>query len=43
MALDYALQGAKEVGASTNLIDLREYELAFCDGSGDYPAGRRCH
>ena len=39
MALDYALQGAKEVGASTNLIDLREYELAFCDGSGDYPAG----
>lgn len=39
MALDYALRGAQELGASTQLIDLREYELVFCDGSRAYPEG----
>jgi NAD(P)H-dependent FMN reductase len=37
MALRLALSGASELGATTQLIDLRDYELAFCDGSGDYP------
>jgi len=32
MALKVALRGAEETGAHTQLIDLREYELAFCDG-----------
>ena len=30
MALDVALQGARDVGARTRLIDLREYKLDFC-------------
>ena len=37
-----ALQGAREVGAEVALLDLAEYELAFCDGREDestYPAG----
>ena len=38
MALTYALDGARELGATTHLIDLREYDLVFCDGSSDYPA-----
>jgi FMN reductase len=41
MALGIALQGAEAVGAETRLIDLREYELVFCDGKQDesgYPA-----
>ena len=29
-ALRIALHGAKEMGAETRLIDLRDYELAFC-------------
>ena len=37
MALDYTLRGAREVGATTKLIDLRDYHLVFCNGSGDYP------
>ncbi|MCH8903038.1 MAG: NAD(P)H-dependent oxidoreductase [Bacteroidetes bacterium] len=41
MAVDIALQGAKENGAQTELIDLKEYELVSCDGREDvdsYPA-----
>ena len=41
-ALRIALQGAEDVGAKTRLIDLRDYELIFCDGKEDessYPAG----
>ena len=32
LALNLALQGAEEVGAQTQLIDLREYDLIFCNG-----------
>jgi FMN reductase len=32
MALHVALEGAKEAGARTRLIDLSEYQLIFCDG-----------
>ena len=32
MALTIALQGAQEVGAITKTIDLRNYDLIFCDG-----------
>lgn len=32
MALKIALQGANEMGARTRLIDLRNYQLPFCDG-----------
>ncbi len=32
-ALRIALEGAAEIGAETSLIDLREYDLPFCDGS----------
>jgi FMN reductase len=35
MAVNIALQGAQEVGAQTHLIDLREYQLVFCDGKED--------
>lgn len=41
-AIQIALQGAEEVGAHTQLVDLRDYELAFCDGRDDartYPPG----
>src|SRR5258706_12299002 len=31
-ALAVALSGAKEAGAETQLIDLRQYKLIFCDG-----------
>jgi len=40
MAIDVALQGAQEIGAQTELIDLRDYDLVFCNGSkqaGAYP------
>lgn len=40
-ALQVALEGAREVGAQVRLIDLSEYQLAFCDGKEDesiYPA-----
>lgn len=30
--LEIALEGAAEIGASTQLIDLRDYDLGFCDG-----------
>ncbi len=42
LALRVALQGAEEVGAQTHLVDLRDYDLTFCDGRRDengYPAG----
>lgn len=32
MAVEHALRGAEELGAETHLIDLREYDLSFCDG-----------
>ena len=35
LALQIALQGAAEVGAETQLIDLATYDLAFCNGAGD--------
>ncbi len=41
LALQVALAGAREAGAQTRLIDLREYQLIFCDGKEDesgYPA-----
>ena len=34
-ALEVALQGAREIGAETRLIDLRDYHLNFCDGNDD--------
>lgn len=33
MALQIALEGAEELGARGQLLDLREYDLPFCDGS----------
>ena len=38
MALQIALQGAREFGARTDLIDLRNYNLVFCDGGQDESA-----
>ena len=35
MALQVALRGARETGAEAKLIDLREYQLIFCDGKED--------
>ncbi len=35
MALQVALRGASETGAEAALIDLRHYELIFCDGKED--------
>jgi len=37
--LAIALEGAKREGAITKMLDLRDYELVFCDGSDDeaYP------
>lgn len=40
LSVQLALQGAAELGAATQLIDLREYTLPFCDGGrdeGHYP------
>lgn len=34
-ALDIALKGATEIGVNTKLIDLKEYDLGFCDGRSD--------
>ena len=34
MALAVALRGAAEHGAETQLIDLRDYQLTFCNGGG---------
>ncbi len=41
-ALQVALGGARETGAEAALIDLRDYQLIFCDGREDesgYPRG----
>ncbi len=38
MALEVALRGAAAAGASTRLIDLRDYQLVFCDGKKDESA-----
>ena len=38
MALDLGLRGAQEVSAQTELIDLRDYRLIFCDGKQDESA-----
>ncbi len=35
-ALTVALEGAAKHGAEVELIDLREYQLPFCDGSKEY-------
>jgi FMN reductase len=35
MALAVALRGAQDAGAETQLINLRNYELVFCDGGND--------
>ena len=40
MALKIALEGAQEVGVQTQLIDLRDYDLVFCDGKEDESAYR---
>ncbi len=39
LALKVALRGAEEAGAEASLIDLRDYQLVFCDGgdSGGEP------
>ncbi len=37
-AVRVALAGAEETGAKTQLIDLREYNLVFCDGKEDESA-----
>src|SRR5580704_19109514 len=39
LALKLALRGAEEAGAEARLIDLRDYQLVFCDGgdSGEEP------
>lgn len=37
LAVEIALRGAQEVGAATQLIDLSDYELAFCTGRRDEP------
>jgi NAD(P)H-dependent FMN reductase len=42
LALALALNGAEEAGAQTELIDLRDYRVIFCDGKEDeslYPEG----
>jgi NAD(P)H-dependent FMN reductase len=44
LAVEAALRGAQEVGAQTQLLDLGDYDLPFCDGrhdEDDYPAGVR--
>src|SRR6266480_5619100 len=35
MAVQIALRGAQELGAQTGLIDLKDYQLVFCDGKED--------
>ena len=37
-ALKIALRGAEELGAQIEFIDLRDYELPFCDGKEDVSA-----
>lgn len=35
MATEAALRGAQKMGAEIQLIDLKEYDLIFCDGKED--------
>src|SRR5262245_30735401 len=35
LALALALRGAEEAGADSELIDLRDYQVIFCDGKDD--------
>ncbi|HEY54630.1 MAG TPA: NAD(P)H-dependent oxidoreductase [Caldilineae bacterium] len=35
MAVQIALEGAQERDAAVKMLDLRDYDLVFCDGSGD--------
>src|SRR2546422_10304224 len=35
MAVALALKGAKELNCETELINLRDYQLVFCDGKDD--------
>src|SRR5688572_1774774 len=35
MAVGLALKGAAELNCATKLINLRDYQLAFCDGKDD--------
>ncbi len=37
MALRIALRGAAELGVKTELVDLADYELPFCDGGDSEP------
>lgn len=36
-ALQVAAERAKQHGASVEILDVREMDLPFCDGTGDYP------
>ena len=41
-AVALALKGAEELGCQTKLIELRDYQLVFCDGKDDesqFPKG----
>jgi FMN reductase len=36
-ALDIAIQRVQALGVNTETLDLRQMQLPFCQGSGDYP------
>lgn len=37
LALQQAIKRVKELGAVTEILDLREMQLPFCDGGSEYP------
>lgn len=37
LALNSALKGAEQAGAVAELVDLRQYNLVFCNGGDNYP------
>jgi FMN reductase len=37
LALHQAMERVKELGAVTEILDLREMKLPFCDGGSEYP------
>ncbi|MFM2313104.1 MAG: hypothetical protein RLZZ04_2380 [Cyanobacteriota bacterium] len=37
LALHQAMERVKELGAATEILDLREMKLPFCDGGSEYP------
>ena len=37
LALQVAAERAKQYGATVEILDLREMDLPFCDGTSDYP------